>query len=79
MRDTVLVMLVQSPVDLPDLIVTAVADKPLRYAGTTKYDDFFCEPAPGDPDYHLTVRCALLAEFPPGRAVERPTRSNRFP
>ena len=40
-RDTVLVMLVQSPVDLPDLIVTAAPVKPLRYAGTTKYDEFF--------------------------------------
>lgn len=39
--DTVLVELVPSPVELPEIQVFAPAAKPLRYAGTTKYDEVF--------------------------------------
>lgn len=39
--DTILVKLVTSPVSLPEVIVSAPPSKPLRYAGTTKYDDVF--------------------------------------
>ena len=39
--DTILVALNASQVELPELIVTAAPSKPLRYAGTTKYDEFF--------------------------------------
>ena len=39
--DTILVKLVNSPVSLPEVIVSAPPSKPLRYAGTTKYDDVF--------------------------------------
>jgi hypothetical protein len=41
LRDTILVELIASAVQLPELIVSAPASKPLRYAGTTKYDDVF--------------------------------------
>ena len=40
-RDTILVELVGSQVQLPELIVSAPPSKPLRYAGTTKYDEVF--------------------------------------
>lgn len=39
--DTVVVELRPSPVELPDLVVSAPAIKPLRYAGTSKYDEVF--------------------------------------
>jgi len=39
--DTILVRLASSRVELPEVIVTAPPTKPLRYAGTTKYDDVF--------------------------------------
>lgn len=39
--DTVLVRLVTSPVTLSEVIISASPSKPLRYAGTTKYDDVF--------------------------------------
>jgi hypothetical protein len=39
--DTILVRLARSPVYLPEVIVSAAPTKPLRYAGTTKYDDVF--------------------------------------
>jgi hypothetical protein len=39
--DTILVKLMTSPVSLPGVIVSAPPSKPLRYAGTTKYDDVF--------------------------------------
>ncbi len=39
--DTILVQLLTSQVELPELIVSAPPSKPLRYAGTTKYDDVF--------------------------------------
>lgn len=39
--DTVLVRLVTSPVTLPEVVISASPSKPLRYAGTTKYDDVF--------------------------------------
>ncbi len=42
--DTILVQLVTSPVSLPEVIVSAPPSKPLRYAGTTKYDDVFLRP-----------------------------------
>ena len=41
LRDTILVELIASQVQLPELIVSARPSKPLRYAGTTKYDDVF--------------------------------------
>lgn len=40
-NDTILVELVESPVQLPEVITSAPPIKPLRYAGTTKYDDVF--------------------------------------
>jgi len=40
-RDTLLVQLLSSPVDLPEVIVSGRPSKPLRYAGTMKYDDVF--------------------------------------
>lgn len=40
-RDTILVRLVTSPVHLPEVIISASPSKPLRYAGTTKYDEVF--------------------------------------
>jgi hypothetical protein len=40
-RDTILVELVRSPVELPEVIASASPTKPLRYAGTTKYDEVF--------------------------------------
>lgn len=40
-EDTVPVELVPSPVELPEIQVFAPAAKPLRYAGTTKYDEVF--------------------------------------
>ncbi|MBI2404052.1 MAG: carboxypeptidase-like regulatory domain-containing protein [Gemmatimonadetes bacterium] len=40
-RDTILVQLITSPVDLPEVIVSGQPTKPLRYAGTMKYDDVF--------------------------------------
>ena len=39
--DTILVQLLTSSVQLPDLIVSAAPSKPVQYAGTTKYDDVF--------------------------------------
>jgi hypothetical protein len=39
--DTILVELRSRPVELPDVILTGSPSKPLRYAGTTKYDDVF--------------------------------------
>ena len=39
--DTIMVRLASSGVELPEVIVTAPPSKPLRYAGTTKYDDVF--------------------------------------
>ncbi len=39
--DTILVQLQPSPVVLPEVIAIAPPSKPLRYAGTTKYDDVF--------------------------------------
>ena len=39
--DTILVQLYPAPVALPEIITTAPPSKPLRYAGTTKYDDVF--------------------------------------
>lgn len=41
LRDTILVELIASQVQLPDLIVSALPSKPLRYAGTAKYDEVF--------------------------------------
>lgn len=40
-RDTILVELVRSAVELPEVIASASPTKPLRYAGTTKYDEVF--------------------------------------
>ena len=40
-RDTILVELISSPMRLTELTVIAAPSKPLRYAGTTKYDDVF--------------------------------------
>lgn len=40
-RDTILVELVSSPVQLPEVIISRSPSKPLRYAGTTKYDEVF--------------------------------------
>lgn len=40
-RDTILVELVTSPVRLPEVIISGSPSKPLRYAGTTKYDEVF--------------------------------------
>lgn len=40
-RDTILVELRASQVQLPELIVSAPPTKPVRYAGTTKYDEVF--------------------------------------
>lgn len=40
-NDTILVELVESPAQLPEVITSAPPSKPLRYAGTTKYDDVF--------------------------------------
>jgi len=40
-RDTILVELLRSPVELPEVIASASPTKPLRYAGTTKYDEVF--------------------------------------
>lgn len=40
-NDTILVELVPSPVELEEVIVTGAPSKPVRYAGTTKYDDVF--------------------------------------
>ncbi len=40
-NDTILVELVESPAQLPEIITSAPPSKPLRYAGTTKYDDVF--------------------------------------
>jgi hypothetical protein len=39
--EPILVRLVASPVYLPEAIVSAAPTKPLRYAGTTKYDEVF--------------------------------------
>lgn len=39
--DTILVELVASATELPEIIVAAPPSKPLRYAGTTKYDEVF--------------------------------------
>lgn len=39
--DTLLVQLEASAVDLPAVVVSAPATKPIRYAYTTKYDDVF--------------------------------------
>lgn len=39
--DTILVVLSPSPIELPEIIVSAAPSKPLRYAGTTKYDEVF--------------------------------------
>jgi outer membrane receptor protein involved in Fe transport len=39
--DTILVQLTASAVSLPEIIVSAEPGKPLRYAGTTKYDEVF--------------------------------------
>ncbi len=39
--DTLLVQLATSAVSLPEIIVSARPSKPLRYAGTTKYDEVF--------------------------------------
>jgi hypothetical protein len=39
--DTIEVAMTPSPVQLPELIATAPAAKPLRYAGTAKYDEVF--------------------------------------
>jgi hypothetical protein len=39
--DTILVRLAPSPVPLPEVIVSARPSKPLRYAGTTKYNEVF--------------------------------------
>jgi hypothetical protein len=41
LTDTLLVRLLSSPVDLPEVIVSGQPTKPLRYAGTMKYDDVF--------------------------------------
>ncbi len=41
LTDTVTVLLTESAQALPDLEVEAKAWKPVRYAGTTKYDDLF--------------------------------------
>jgi hypothetical protein len=41
LTDTVTVFLAETAQALPDLEVEAKAWKPVRYAGTTKYDDFF--------------------------------------
>jgi hypothetical protein len=40
-RDTIVVELRASQVQLPELIVSAPPTKPVRYAGTTKYDEVF--------------------------------------
>ena len=40
-RDTVPVELVTSAVELPEVVVSGAATKPLRYAGTNKYDGVF--------------------------------------
>ena len=39
--DTILVRLVASPVSLAEVMVSGAPTKPLRYAGTTKYDEVF--------------------------------------
>src|SRR6266536_1309167 len=39
--DTILVQLAGGPVRLAEVVVSAEPDKPLRYAGTTKYDEVF--------------------------------------
>jgi carboxypeptidase-like protein len=39
--DTILVKLATHATDLPEVIVSAAPSKPLRYAGTTKYDEVF--------------------------------------
>lgn len=41
LTDTVTVVLAEAAQALPDLEVEATPWKPVRYAGTTKYDDFF--------------------------------------
>ncbi len=41
LTDTVTVFLTETPQELPDLEVEAKPWKPVRYAGTTKYDGFF--------------------------------------
>jgi hypothetical protein len=40
-RDTILVQLVKSPIELPEVIVSGSPSKSLRYAWTTKYDEVF--------------------------------------
>lgn len=40
-NDTILVQLEAIPVQLPEVVISARSSKPLRYAGTAKYDDVF--------------------------------------
>jgi hypothetical protein len=67
-RDTIVVALVSSPVQLPEVIVSASPGKPLRYAGTTKYDDVFLRRKVGlgtlIPRDFIDTRLGVATEWP---------------
>ncbi len=87
-RDTVLVELIASEVALPEIIVSAPPSKPLRYAGTTKYDEVFLRRRLGlgtlltretlDRRFGATT-AEMLQEVPGVRVWNGPPRQLRFP
>jgi len=60
-RDTILVELLSSAVQLPEVIISGSPSKPLRYAGTTKYDEVFLRRKVGLGT--LITRGAIDAQF----------------
>lgn len=85
--DTVLVRLVTSPVTLSEVIISASPSKPLRYAGTTKYDDVFLRRRIGfgtlitreEIDRRVVVATHELLEGTPGvRIWNGPPKRIRF-
>ena len=85
--DTILVRLVTSPVTLPEVVISATPSKPLRYAGTTKYDEVFLRRRIGlgrlitreEIDQRVVVATHELLEGTPGvRIWNGPPKRIRF-
>ena len=85
--DTILVELRPSIAELDELIVTAPPSKPVRYAGTSKYDDVFQRQRVGlgtlipreKIDQHFGVSTAELLQGIPGvRFMNGPPQQLRF-
>ena len=85
--DTILVRLVTSPVTLTEVVISATPSKPLRYAGTTKYDEVFLRRRVGlgklitrdEIDQRVVVATHELLEGTPGiRIWNGPPKRIRF-